>query len=291
MRSRQKRKTGNVNNRSKLPHAEIVRMYLDGCSPKEIGKVAGITGTGVRRILIYNNVPIRSHTDGNIKRRKYNYAQIVLDYQSGLSLTVVARMHNTGASHILAILKRSGINRRTPVWLKGPSHPLWKGGVTRDRDGYAVGKFGRLHRIRSGELIGRLLKSWESAHHINGHKEDLSDENLVVMPEREHQRFHAFLRHRGLQTNMKTLLDFCRKESPFYFRFTVEDQEKARALSPMVSRSCMSRPPKMRGRCSARGCNNVSYWHNLCSKHYQRKRARERGYWLSGGGRKAKCYV
>jgi hypothetical protein len=47
-----------------------------------------------------------------------------------------------------------------------------------------------LHRVVAENKIGRLLESWEHAHHVDGDKFNNSEENLEVLTASEHGKHH-----------------------------------------------------------------------------------------------------
>lgn len=105
---------------------------------------------------------------------------------------------------------------RLPMWLikcrkfcsskcrhkyySGPKHPRWKGGKTRDRDGYEIrnlninkgGKpfFVRTHRWIMEKYLGRPLLKTDIVHHINGNPKDNRISNLMVVTREEHNEIH-----------------------------------------------------------------------------------------------------
>jgi hypothetical protein len=44
------------------------------------------------------------------------------------------------------------------------------------------------HRLIAERQIGRILRSWETVHHISGDKTDNSYDNLFICTRREHDR-------------------------------------------------------------------------------------------------------
>ena len=77
----------------------------------------------------------------------------------------------------------------------GPAHPLYRGGMTHDANGYIVFSSGeykgkREHVVVAERMIGRPLDPDEVVHHANGQKADNRPENLMVMKRRDHQRVH-----------------------------------------------------------------------------------------------------
>lgn len=92
--------------------------------------------------------------------------------------------------------------------VRGSLHRSWNGGVKVQRRGYVAlrrpdhpqaDKQGYVKRARlvAEEKLGRLLRSDEVVHHINGVTNDDRPENLEVLPFGEHQRRHLAVRYAG----------------------------------------------------------------------------------------------
>ena len=215
----------------------------------------------------------------------------VADYKNGMFLIDVAKKYKTGSSCILKIIKNGGIKSRGSEGIKkGKYHHWWKGGKTNDKDGYIIQKEGRTHRIVFENNIGRKLKHWEDIHHINGDKKDFNIDNLVLMPSREHIRFHIFLRQLNYKINKENLEKFCRKESKFIWRITRDDLIKI-CNEQNIKLVSINKRKKIKKRCRIKKCDIINYTtKGFCSKHYQRYVAKKRGYWLSSRGRKSLFY-
>ncbi len=260
---------------------EIVSAYKDGTSSILLAKRFDVSPPAIRRWLKINKVEMR----GTARPRLVAYEDLCADYLAGLTQAQVALKHKVSVPTVCHALKVHGVAIRPR--LSGPAHPAWKGQKI-DSSGYIRLSDGRLlHRVIAERLLDRPLKHWETGHHIDDNKQNNADVNIVVMPAREHSRFHTFLRHRGLLANRKTLEQFCRHEGLLYFRFTASDCARwTGTLMPTVP-LLGGRLKKAPRKCHVKSCPTVGKTtQGLCSKHYQRKRARDRGYWISGGGRR-----
>lgn len=203
------------------------------------------------------------------------------DYISGVKASDISAKYKVSLGYVYGSLHSRNVKLRGV--LSGPQHPQWKGG-TKDVHGYHIVGGKKEHRVIAARLIGRELFHWETAHHVDANRLNNADSNIVVMPEREHQRFHTFLRHRGLAVTRDHLEAICRQETQYYFRFTTYDVAPARDKFPLQHGNSLILPKKKV--CRVRKCGKKACSRHLCSMHYQRKMARLRGYWLSGGGRK-----
>jgi predicted DNA-binding protein YlxM (UPF0122 family) len=243
----------------------------------DIAKEFNVSYQTIINYLRKNSVSIRKSS-----KKLFDDHLLSAAYLSGLSLKQVAEKYNTSEATVCNALKKNNIKARPLP--KGKDHPLWRGGKYHDADDYVVisndGK--RFHRELMKTLIGRDVYHWECVHHIDGDKSNNNVNNLVIMPIREHTRFHNFLYFRGLEISENNLKLYARQESNFYFRFTKTDFDKHSGIDKLPKVS------KKRAKCQEKGCDNERYGNKkICNKHYQRVRAKERGYWISGGGRKA----
>lgn len=217
--------------------------------------------------------------------KKHNYDKIISDYLSGLSLSNVAKIHHSDASSIRKIIIKTGNKTRNlqEAILKGAKHPNWKGGHFQSQDGYIVATNGyKVHRFVLETYLNKKLKHWEAVHHVDGNKFNNTLENLVVIPTREHTRFHLFLQHRNLSINKENLEKFAIKEEDFVYRFTVNQFKQMETLYPCQS---SNRKKSITKGCMVKNCFDKSVSKGFCSKHYQRHKAKILGYWKSGKGR------
>lgn len=107
------------------------------------------------------------------------------------------------------------IGKGTGRKARGPGHPRWNGGRSKDKHGYPLLQVGRTHRpsdpngyVRVNVLvmcaaIGRSLHVGEVVHHRNGIIEDNRLENLQLMTNAEHNALHN--RERGRDDNGRFL--------------------------------------------------------------------------------------
>lgn len=125
-----------------------------------------------------------------------------------LSIPEISKICGARLSTIWGWLKKFNIQTRTVgeshrlwhkkhpgVWTR-EKHPAWKGGThlcngyvlvykpdhpNAHLDGYVFE-----HRLAMEQKLGRYLYPWETVHHINGVKTDNWDDNLKLLPGKEH---------------------------------------------------------------------------------------------------------
>jgi hypothetical protein len=215
-------------------------------------------------------------------KRSFSYDQIVQDYLGGMTFTEIFKLRGCSLGTISRVLKINSIEIRPRV--SGADHPQYKGGKYKDHDDYIIinSSKQREHRVIFEQYIQRKLYKWEHVHHIDGVKTNNEISNLIIMPTREHTRFHTFLRNCSLEITKDSLEKYCKKEDDHTYRFTKEN-----LISLGIPNTVKL---KIKKKCKIDGCDNPRYGKGLCNKHWQRKKAIDRGTWKSGKGRKSVCY-
>lgn len=271
----------------KISASEIIDRYLKGETPTSISMDAGVSHVSVVNVLIRHKIPLRGRSD--INHRKYDYEAITKRYLEVGSLNEVAVEFGVKATQIKVAVEKCGFKPKTPkeAARKGIDNPLYKGKSYKGLDGYIILPDGRReHRVIMENKLGRKLSHWEDVHHINEIRTDNREENLAVIPNKEHNRFHTFLRHRRTPTNRDLLFRFCKEELPNYFRFTHKDLEEAIKLWPCPLKDPK---PKLIKTCKEKGCNHKAYGKkDICSMHYQRANAQLKGWSKTNKRRSAK---
>ena len=138
---------------------EIPKMYLeDKLSTKEIGRIVGLTCGAIGSILKTRGIKLRSPKEG-----------LAIKYPNGRAGNLAANWRGG---------KRKVSNKRY-IHLFKPDHPH------ATKQGYVME-----HRVVMEKQLGRLLKSSECVHHINGDTFDNRIENLKLMTRSEHVQLH-----------------------------------------------------------------------------------------------------
>jgi hypothetical protein len=172
---------------------EIIQYYLASHGITETARIFGLSYGAIRKILKKANVlrleggAFRPFSDSDMNT-------IVQMWDQGKNQTQISNIFHTSQSTIRRILMK--FNRepqhRRP---KGENHGSWKGGRGADAAGYIrrlvyidnpyfsmANSDGYLleHRLVMAEHLGRVLKSHETVHHIDGDIQNNNLENLQL---------------------------------------------------------------------------------------------------------------
>lgn len=183
---------------------EIVRLYNEGKSSTEIGKIVGLTHRTVLNHLKHCGVKRRTLSESQFNYNKKEFPKELLDFDVLYDLYVTKKMSKKELGELLNVstrvvneaLKKFGIHVRGNSECKkgvyvGPNHPNWKGGKTelymRVRTYFRVNQI-KLVVNRDGKkctLCGSKKKL--HVHHIRPFKE-IFDEILSEHPDLDVQK-------------------------------------------------------------------------------------------------------
>jgi len=146
--------------------AQIIQDYQSGMSTNEVGKRHSCAHHTVRAVLKRNGISIRTLKEaqqllaGHIE--PLNEAQIIQDYESGMSSPEVGEKHGCNDKTVCSILKRNGIPRRTKKEAQqlfaGHIEPLHEAQIIQDyKSGMTSHEVGKRHGCAHSSVI-LLLK-------------------------------------------------------------------------------------------------------------------------------------
>lgn len=133
---------------------------------------------------------------------------LIKEYEHGKSMGNIAEQLNITPSCVRKYFVKYGIARRgncDHFRDKPFNNPNWRGGKKEYKDGYITiycpdhpkamkGKYVYEHQLVVEEHIGRILRSDEVVHHIDGNKHNNDINNLLLMTNSDHLRLHSIIR-------------------------------------------------------------------------------------------------
>lgn len=144
--------------KAKMSDEKIIELYKNGLSSYEVGKLAGISYSGIDRVLKKNGVSKRTAREATL-----------LKIENGTHFTPWKPMEQH------CFWNGGRIYKDGYVYVKKPEHPR------SNKKGYVAE-----HILVSEQKIGRYLELGEVVHHINGTRDDNRPENVINLPERIH---------------------------------------------------------------------------------------------------------
>lgn len=177
---------------------EVIAAYKAGASLNQLARMHEVTVSTIRNALVQSGVTINS----NLRNPSNKMGSAEVDqakdlYLSGLTFEQVGKKLGRSDTAVIRVLYRDypEIIRQEKT---GPGSPHWKGGRSKDSNGYtyvwiapddpmasmSTSNRGTLyvyeHRLVMARKLGRPLLSTETVHHINGVITDNRPENLQL---------------------------------------------------------------------------------------------------------------
>ena len=103
---------GNINSILQKDIPDAIKLYKNGQSPRQIGKIYAVSPAVITRILKINNITIRSRSQARSIKFNYDKEKIISLYQSGLTLRKVAENVDISKSTVTKILEANNIKIR-----------------------------------------------------------------------------------------------------------------------------------------------------------------------------------
>lgn len=183
-------------NRHNSPQDErdIVRRYQDGESLTALGKAFGCHLQTIANVLRRHGVDPRGRGGPRRQFSRQEAETVVRRWESGESQTAIAESLGMRQYQVRRLLAAHGL-KIEPRQARGEKHGLWKGGRSKNRQGYVLVKvdwdspfasmrnssgYVQEHRLIMARHLGRPLRSWESVHHIDGDKSHNDITNLQL---------------------------------------------------------------------------------------------------------------
>lgn len=165
-----------------------------------IARSLGVEVEHVHTTLRHLGVQIRPRGKGGLRRITATDAQAAVEmYKEGLGCEAVATAFGVTSGVVLRLAREAGVVVRTKGFGRGEKHHSWAGGRLMRPDGYVVvlvqesdplypmaqQKVGKVryafeHRIVMARSLGRLLRSNETVHHLDGNRQNNDISNLQL---------------------------------------------------------------------------------------------------------------
>jgi DNA invertase Pin-like site-specific DNA recombinase len=170
---------------------EIERLYAEDWSTIKLGGHFGYDPRTIANVLKHRGVQLHRRGAEPKLRDDQVVGKILELHAQGWSQAKIGESVGLSQSIVSKALRSRGVETRAG----GSRHGLWKGGRSRNGDGYllawvpsdhafvemrTVTGYILEHRLVMAEHLGRPLKPTETVHHINGDKADNRIENLQL---------------------------------------------------------------------------------------------------------------
>ena len=181
------------------------KYWSEKLSTRAIAKLCDVAKTTIRRWLMEFNIKIRTHNEAlggeycsEETRKKLSIAR------TGIHLSEETKKK----------ISKATMGKNNPNWGKnGKNSSAWKGGRTKDGDGYVLiykpdhpypnsHHYVYEHRLIMEKKLGRYLTNDEVVHHINGVKDDNREENLKLINKKTHKTDYASAYQDGFKTGL-----------------------------------------------------------------------------------------
>lgn len=174
---------------------QVAAQYLDGKSSTLLAREYRCDKEAVLNAIRRQGVAVRR--SGKAKRLELDARrdEIIALYRSGESVWAIKRaMKCPHGNPIQRILRSAGITIEKRL-TAGEKHHAWKGGHHLSQDGYRRIRIPRSdpfhsmcspngyvmeHRVVMARALGRVLRSTESVHHVDGNRENNALSNLQL---------------------------------------------------------------------------------------------------------------
>lgn len=173
--------------------AEVAAAYVAGASLRQLADQHDTSITSIRTVLRRRGIEAKEPARP-IFWTEERLELLRTEHASGASESSIAKRLGISTAAVNRRLRSIGATP-PPDRARGERHGAWKGGRSRNGDGYVlvrctdedrhyvapnVSGYALEHRLVAGKLLGRKLLRTETVHHINGDKTDNRPTNLQV---------------------------------------------------------------------------------------------------------------